>query len=301
MSGGRLSDAAIRRLREAVDAPDLTGTRYRLIRRIGRGGMGSVHLAEDAALAREVAIKVIDIEDADGELAERLRREAKILARLEHPGIVPVHDVGQLSDGRVFYAMRYVEGDRLDRAISSVEDLPRRLRLFMRVCETVAFAHDRGVLHRDLKPENVMVGPFGEVLVMDWGVAAVLASPDTKRAVVGTPGFMPPEQARGGTLDPRSDVYALGVLLRTLLPEDAPRPLRSIGDRATRDDPAERYPGALALAADVERYLDGLRVHAFREGIADRAARLYGRHKTAFWLVAAYLAVRGAMLAFLGR
>src|SRR5262245_66610247 len=112
-----LSDAALRRLREAADTPDLEGTRYRLVQRIGRGGMGSVYLAEDDSLARRVALKVLDVDDARGELAERLVREARVLARLEHPGIVPVHDVGRLADGRVFYAMRFVEGERLDRQL----------------------------------------------------------------------------------------------------------------------------------------------------------------------------------------
>ena len=110
----------------------------------------------------------------DGDLANRLMREARVLARLEHPGIVPVHDVGTLADGRVFYTMKFVEGQRLDKLIEGVESVQDRLRLFLRICEAVAFAHARGVLHRDLKPANVMVGPFGEVLVMDWGLAKIL-------------------------------------------------------------------------------------------------------------------------------
>ena len=315
-----LSDGALRRLREAVDAPDLSGSRYRLIDRIGRGGMGSVYLAEDTALSRRVALKVLDFDDPAGELAERLGREARILAQLEHPGIVPVHDVGRLPDGRVFYAMRYVEGRPRARHAAEQPELGARLRLFQRICEAVAFANDRGVLHRDLKPENVMVGPFGEVLVMDWGIAKLLGERDRSDAqpaehpatpgsgtrhgaVLGTPGFMAPEQARGAvaSLDPRADVYSLGAMLQFLLPRDAARPLRAICAKAMAFEPARRYPGALELAEDVARYLDGRRVSAHREGLWGRLRRLYARHKVAFWLVVAYLVVRGAILASLGR
>ena len=297
---GPLSDGAIGRLREAIEAPDLSETRYELIRRVGRGGMGSVHLARDKALDRNVAVKVLDLDDVEGRLAGRLADEAKILARLEHPGIVPVHDVGRLPDGRVFYAMRFVEGRPLHRELTGVRELPARLRLFVRVCESVAFAHDRGVLHRDLKPENVMVGPFGEVLVMDWGVAHVVGA-SAGAEIVGTPGFMSPEQAAGSDVDTRSDVWSLGALLRFLLPDEAPKALRSIVGKATAADPAGRYAGVLEIVADVNRYLDGLRVEAHDEGWSDRARRLYARHRVAFWLVATYLIVRGAMLVVLGR
>ena len=169
-----LSDKAIERLRAGADEPDLAGTRYRLLERIARGGMGVVYAAEDEKLERRVALKVLDVPGTDGDLANRLMREARVLARLEHPGIVPVHDVGTLADGRVFYTMKFVEGQRLDKFIEGVESVQDRLRLFLRICEAVAFAHARGVLHRDLKPANIMVGPFGEVLVMDWGLAKIL-------------------------------------------------------------------------------------------------------------------------------
>src|SRR5260370_51541 len=136
--------------------------------------MGVVYAALDETLHRGVARKVLAVAVAGGDLARRLNREARVLARLEHPGIVPVHDVGTLSDGRVFYAMKFVEGQGLDKHIEVVASLPDRLRLFLRICDAVAFAHARGVLHRDLKPANVMVGAFGEVLVMDWGLAKIL-------------------------------------------------------------------------------------------------------------------------------
>src|SRR5271169_3529491 len=169
-----LSDKAIERLRAGGDEPDLAGTRYRLLERVARGGMGVGYAAEDEKLERRVALKVLDVPGTDSDLANRLMREARVLARLEHPGIVPVHDVGTLADGRVFYTMKFVEGQRLDKFIEGVPSVQDRLRLFLRVCEAVAFAHARGVLHRDLKPANIMVGPFGEVLVMDWGLAKIL-------------------------------------------------------------------------------------------------------------------------------
>src|SRR6266568_9186902 len=165
-----LSNAALERLRDAAETPDLAGTRYRLVERIARGGMGVVYAAEDERLQRRVALKVLDVPGADGDLANRLIREALVLARLEHPGIVPVHDVGTLNDGRVFYTMKFVQGQRLDQYIETVSSVTERLRLFLRICDAVAFAHAHGVLHRDLKPANIMVGSFGEVLVLDWGL-----------------------------------------------------------------------------------------------------------------------------------
>src|SRR5262249_21752823 len=224
-----LSDRALSPLRDGAELPDLAGTRYRLLAQIARGGMGVVYAAEDETLERRVALKVLEVPGNESELASRLLREARVLALLEHPGIVPVHDVGTLADGRVFYTMKFVEGRRLDEYIASVVSVPDRLRVFLRVCDAVAFAHARGVLHRDLKPANVMVGPFGEVLVMDWGLAkilkaagqsllqrhdgdltvfepraAALAGKESTEVsqvtghgtVMGTPGYMSPEQAR---------------------------------------------------------------------------------------------------------
>ena len=175
-----LSDKTVDRLRQNANLPDLFGTRYRLLERVARGGMGVVYAAHDEMLDRRVALKVLDVPAADGDFARRLNREARVLARLEHPGIVPVHDVGTLSDGRIFYTMKFVEGQRLDEHIETVTSLPDRLRLFSRICDAVGFAHARGVLHRDLKPANVMVGAFGEVLVMDWGLAKILREPSAE-------------------------------------------------------------------------------------------------------------------------
>ncbi len=324
-----LPDAALSRLVRAIRAPDLSGTRYVLGREVGRGGMGSVWEAEDPELGRVVALKVLDLPDAAGDLAARLKREARVLARLEHPGVVPVHDVGTLPDGRPWYAMKLVRGDRLDAAAALLPTLRERLRLFLRVCEPVAFAHARGIVHRDLKPSNVMVGPFGEVLVLDWGIARLLDEEASERrpgppaeppiepcepraggpgtaagTVLGTPGYMAPEQARGdGGVDARADVWALGVLLRGLAGPEAlrARRLAAIVAKATAERPAERYEGAPALAADVVRYLDGEPVTAYRERPWERAARFAVRHRVALLLLLAYLAARAAVLLVYGR
>jgi serine/threonine protein kinase len=342
-----LSDSALERLRGAAETPDLAGTRYRLLDRIARGGMGVVYSAEDENLQRRVALKVLDVTGTDGDLRNRLIREARVLAALEHPGIVPVHDVGTLADGRVFYTMKFVEGKRLDKYIEMVASIPDRLRIFLRICDAVAFAHARGVLHRDLKPANIMVGPFGEVLVMDWGLAKILrvqlpdgareADPDAtvfekpKQAatagdatevsvvtghgtVMGTPGYMSPEQARGDVelLDVRSDIYSLGALLRFLLTgrQAAASPSRgsrldkslaAICAKSTAAAPAERYPNVQGLALDVSRYLDGLAVGAHRESVFEKTGRFYRRYRFFILLITAYLAMRVLILLFMHR
>jgi eukaryotic-like serine/threonine-protein kinase len=297
----RLKDAALDRLRDAVRTPDLSGTRYRLVGPIGRGGMGAVFEVEDEALERHLALKVVDV-PLDGEgPAEALLGEARVLARLEHPGLVPVHDAGRLPDGRAFYAMKLVRGMRLDAALANAATLPERLRLFLRVCEPVAFANANGVIHRDLKPSNVMVGPFGEVLVLDWGLARSVAVREGGDAS-GTPGFMAPEQAAGGPVDERTDVYGLGALLDAMLRiapvPPRPKALEAIVARAMARDRGARYPDVPALAADVTRLLDGERVEAHAEGLLERAGRLLRRHRVAVGLVAAYLLTRGLFILF---
>ncbi len=345
-----LSDDAIARLQTASALPDLAGTRYRLIERVGGGGMGTVYLAEDSVLGRRVALKILDLPELRSDLSARLLREAQILARLEHPGIVPVHDAGTLADGRVFYAMKFVEGERLDILAKRIEALPDRLRIFQRICEAVAFAHARGILHRDLKPENIMVGPFGEVLVMDWGVAKILREdppPREDRAetpmessqnvpaetkplktehgtVLGTAGYMAPEQARGeiDRLDERADIYSLGAILRFLLvgkqppagverlknesaplaaAGSAPKAVAAISQKAMAEDRANRYASVSDLASDIARYLDGSPVSAYPENVFQKAGRWANRYRVAIGLVLAYLIVRALLLLWLRR
>jgi len=260
-----ISDAALDRLRQVAEWPDLSGTRYELIQEVARGGMGVVYQARDRELDRTVALKVLAGIEADPGATERLRREALIIAGLEHPGIVPVHDVGSLPDGRVFYAMKLVSGSRLDALVRGGAPLPELLRTFLRICEPVAFAHAHGVIHRDLKPENVMVGTFGEVLVMDWGVAKRLGEAPTARSpspeaplraaetahgtVLGTPAYMAPEQARGETerVDARADVYALGAILYFILTGRPPGPSDGTLDAETRTWPGYAGPRPAAV------------------------------------------------------
>ncbi|HEY7097907.1 MAG TPA: serine/threonine-protein kinase [Terriglobales bacterium] len=298
-----LSDSALNRLRAAADTPDLSSTRYRPIDKLGQGGMGGVYRVEDTVLQREVALKIIAAFDSGTELGERLLHEARVIAQLEHPGIVPVHDVGRLPDGCVFYAMKLVQGDRLDDHISGLESLAERLRIFGKICEAVSFAHSRGVLHRDLKPQNIMVGPFGEVLVMDWGISKVLGNTEAKASgplallgtnhgtVLGTPGFMAPEQARGEHVDHRADVFSLGALLQ-FMNVGSSRVIGAISSKAMAEKPGDRYASVHDLSTDVAHFLDGLPVSAYPESWTTRLQRWAGKNKAWLLLILAYLIMR---------
>jgi serine/threonine protein kinase len=293
-----LSDRTVRHLRRVAEWPDLGETKYRLIEELGRGGMGAVYLAEDTVLGRRVALKVLGAAAAAPGSVERLWNEARILARLEHPGIVPIHDAGALPDGRVYYAMKRVDGKRLDELAPSLSRA-ERLRAFQRICEAVAFAHARGVLHRDLKPENVMVGSFGEVLVMDWGVAKALDAsagapapdsdltrPDTTAAgaVVGTLAYMAPEQAEGATdrLGAAADIYGLGAILYFLFCGRAPFEGERAEDRArgaARVEPVPlrrsnpTVPAALEAIVGRAMALEPGRRYAGAEELSDDVSR----------------------------
>lgn len=327
-----VSDDAIDRLSRPEPVPAIAFGRYEILEELGRGGMGVVHRARDLELGREVALKILSPEQVAGQAPERMRREARVIAQLEHPGIVPIHDSGVLPDGRIFYAMKLVRGFCLDDWADATQALNDRLRVFLRVCETVAFPHARGVVHRDLKPANIMVGAFGEVLIMDWGVARVLSqeddshgesievlvsSPDRvvtgRGTVIGTPGFMSPEQERGdpSAVDSRSDVFTLGAVFSSLCesrPDDdgirsgrALRALKSIRHKAMESDPANRYASAQEMHDDIARFLDGLSPMAHRETLAERAARWFARHRTAVAVVGAYLVMRVMLFLWLGR
>ena len=292
-----ISDRGIDRLLDAASWPELD-SRYEITGIAGHGGMGTVYVARDHVLDRDVAVKVLDVADRDGSRARRLQREAHILARLDHPGIVPVHDAGSLEDRRAFYVMKLVKGRRLDDLLRDALPIATRLTMFDRILEAVAFAHAHGVVHRDLKPENVMVGGFGEVYVMDWGVAQDGAA-DAEAAVVGTPGFMAPEQELAGDVDPRADVYALGVLLTQVI-GDAPAPLRAIAAKARHHDAGGRYQAVADLAADLSRFRNQDRVEAYRESSVERLVRFYRRYELPILLIVAYIVMRFVLLMWRG-
>lgn len=332
-----LSDDQLRHLIDVVDRPDFSATKYRIQQEIARGGMGTIFLAEDTHLMRLVAIKVLNTSETNPQMVERMQQEAGIIARLEHPGIVPVHDVGSLPDGRVYYVMKYVRGKRLDHYLETAPSLAERLRLFRTTCEAVAFAHAHGVIHRDLKPENIMIGPFGEVLVMDWGIAKLLDLVDVETpalaryqsrsttlttdhgTVLGTPSYMAPEQASGDValVDRRADVYSLGAILCFLLLGDSPSQekersatamqLMILGQRvpkrlaaicamamATRRE--ERYADAADLALEIDRFLNGGQIVAYRESFVERTLRWIDRHRFIVYLVLAYLLMRAILI-----
>jgi serine/threonine protein kinase len=304
-----ISDSMVDRLRAAASWPELD-ERYTITGVAGQGGMGTVYVAHDLVLDRDVAVKVLDVADRSGARASRILREAHILGRLDHPGIVPVHDAGTLADGRTFYVMKLVRGRRMDEMLehdgsnsrgvaTAAATLSDRLALFSRVLDAVAFAHSLGVVHRDLKPENIMVGGFGEVYVMDWGVA-VTASPSAVESlpdvVAGTPGFMAPEQEQTAAIDARADVFALGALLQHLLPPSPPRALSAIAQKASRADVNARYQSVAGIAADLARFRNHEPVEAYAESIAERLLRVYRRYELPVLLVVAYILMRAVLL-----
>jgi serine/threonine protein kinase len=293
-----LSDAALAHLREVADWPPLP-ERYACLRLAGRGGSATVYEARDRALDRVVAIKVLDVPDRAGRSATRLAREALILARLDHPGIVPIHEHGTLADGRAFYVMKFVRGRPIDEAAART-DLLDRLALFDRVLDTVAFAHARGIVHRDLKPSNILVGEFGEVFVMDWGAAQSDEVPEAEAVIAGTPGFMAPEQATGARVDARADIHALGAVLLTMAGVTPVRAVAAVAAKASASSPGPRYPDVPALAADLHRLRAGLVPTAHRESIGERLLRLYRRYELPILLVVAYILVRAALLVWQG-
>jgi len=320
------------------DAPRLG--RYAVVGRLGRGGMGEVLRVRDLELDREMAAKVM-LELSDARQLEKFLLEARITGQLEHPAIVPVHELGRTTDGRAYFTMKRVQGEDLARVLDRLAEDPEarptlaeRLGIFTKVCDAMAFAHARGVIHRDLKPANVMVGEFGEVQVMDWGLAKVLGQQDAARVdathapgadaggdplatrdgtILGTPAYMPPEQAEGriADLDQRSDVYALGAILYHLLVLVPPYVGESVWDvldqvtrgelvspldrvperrvpwelsaavmKAMAADPDARYPSVAALAGDVQAWLRGGTLGAARYTSAQRVAKWVRRHRS---------------------
>jgi serine/threonine protein kinase len=310
--------------------------RYEDVRVLGRGGMGDVLLAHDHRIGRHVAIKVSRVpEGDDGEALRRFVREARVQGQLDHPAVVPVYDLGARGDGAVFFTMKRVRGVTLDAALAGLRrgdaDAAHRwtrrrlLTAFLMVCQAVELAHARGVIHRDLKPGNIMLGDYGEVYVLDWGVAKLADDPASEVATtsairpplggdddaeltltgtfLGTPGYMPPEQASGQAVDARADVYALGAVLFEILtwhplfprstrdaviqatmngadarasvrfPDRAvPPELEQACIRATASDADRRTPAVAVLRASVEAFLDGDRDLERRDVLADQLA-----------------------------
>jgi serine/threonine-protein kinase len=286
--------------------PPLAIGRYDIGARIGKGGMGEIFLAQDLTIGREVAIKRLISPDASERALARFLREARIQARLDHPAIVPVHELGADGDGRPYIVMKRLTGQTMRTVLGDDYSKQRLLRAFVEVCFAVEYAHARGVIHRDLKPENIMLGDFGEVYVLDWGVAKVvgqtddvspvsgeahlsgdaprssdarLSEPREKNAalstragaIIGTPEYMAPEQARAETdIDPRADVYALGrILCEVLTDSDAvvrrpsqierevPFELDELCARALIEDRTQRLGSVRQLGLGVQAYLDG--------------------------------------------
>ncbi len=319
--------------------PEVAAEHYRTDREIASGGMGRIVAAEDLRLRRPVALK--QLLDPSLDQMPRFQREALITARLQHPGIVPVYEAGRWPTGEPFFAMKLVSGRPLDRVIADATTLEARLALLPRItaaCDAMAYAHSQRIIHRDLKPSNVLLGDFGETVVIDWGLAKDLdaedgldtgnrppARPSTKKiaaatstgstltiagAVMGTPAYMAPEQARGENVDQRADVFALGAMIYHVLagvpPYDwrtateviesaaagkvvplrereprTPRDLVAIVERAMAQSPADRYPHAGQLAEELRRFLTGQLVDAHRYTALQRVGRFVRRHRAA--------------------
>jgi eukaryotic-like serine/threonine-protein kinase len=309
--------------------------RYQIIDEHGRGGLGRVLRARDKELGRQVAVKELLRRGATSEL--RFFREALITARLEHPGIVPVHEAGRWPDGTPFYAMKLVQGRPLRELIDECQAPADRVALLphvVAVADAIAYAHDRKIIHRDLKPSNVIVGAFGETVVIDWGLAKDLTdqiadpvddgpyrSPAASGltvagSVLGTPAYMAPEQ-RDGRADERADIYALGGILYHLLagepphrdgiaapaggppalPRAVPRDLAAIVTRAMAADPAARYASAADLAADLRRFAQRRPVAARRYSLAGRALLGFARHRAVSVVLVAALTALSVVLA----
>jgi serine/threonine-protein kinase len=290
---------------DALDGPPPPGApsdlglpdRYEAVGRLGEGGMGEVLLVRDRALERTVALKLVR-----GSLATqprtlaRFREEAQVAAQLEHPSIVPVYDIGRLDDGRWFFTMKEVRGRTFRELLREEPEVRRCVEVLRRVCDAVGYAHFRGVLHRDLKPSNVMIGDFGEVLVMDWGLVKVMGDSPSESgesvtsdrqgsaletqmgAVAGTPRYMAPEQARGeANLGPPADVYAIGAMLYEVLTGQVPHQSATVGELLARRRKAEtvQTPSTL-MSSSAELEAVALRALAPHPGDRYPTARALG-------------------------
>ena len=358
-----LDDASTTNLAELAGAPDdairpLEG-RFALCSKLGKGGMGEVFAAQDSMLNREVAVKVLASGDNVG--LARFVREAQVTAQLSHPNVVPVYGLEETDQGNPALTMKLIRGDTFTQYIkqcslvagTSDYDHERhgqigRIEHFLRVCDAISYSHSRGVVHRDLKPDNLMLGAYGEVYVMDWGIARLLDESDDEPqsddnlegepsiaefdlklgtadisgvneemktqigAIMGTPIYMPPEQVGGKGVGPKSDQYALGMVLFEMLTYKAPREINSMSEllekvsagarisfsdvkpcepvplalqavvnRATAKDPSDRYPSVEEFSDDLRRYIHGEEVNARPDNFIRSLWRRVQRHPIA--------------------
>lgn len=361
LTQGAEDNAADATLDEATQ-PDATPSdtltfnhRFNKLRFHKKGGLGEVYIADDLELQRDVVLKFIrKRHHSRKEIQDQFQLEAQITAKLDHPGVVPVYGIGRHPDGRACYAMRYIQGVTLDETIAQFHaprvarpdgresrdtspfsaartgELHGLLTHFLTSCKTIAYAHNRGIVHRDIKPDNIMLGKYGETLVVDWGLAMpvnrdVLARASGEETLlpgsgsgssssgstggpVGTPAFMSPEQANGAVVRPASDIFSLGATLFKLLTGHAPysgesahevvakaryasfqplrrldkrvpRPLAAVCEKAMSIDPAKRYITAMELAKDLECWLAGDPVTAYRESFSERVGRWTRLHR----------------------
>src|SRR5436189_1861035 len=317
---------------KATRAAELLGELgdYELLEEIGRGGQGVVFRARQKSLNRTVALKVISLGQwASKAHLKRFRLEAEAAARLEHPGIVPIHEVGE-RDGSCYFSMKFVEGGQLDEVARRQPIPPRRaVELIAKVARTVHYAHEHGILHRDIKPGNILLDAKGEPHLTDFGLARLVESESSVTHtldVLGTPSYMAPEQAAGNNAAVGSvtDVYGLGAVLYQLLTghppfaggttyetiklvlETEPRQPRQLNPKIDRDlsticlkslekDPKRRYPSALALAEDLERWLKHEPIQARHAGVFTRGRKWVQRNPTSALLAAALVAFAAAV------
>jgi serine/threonine protein kinase len=305
---------------------------YEVIQQVGRGGMGVVYMVRDCALERVAALKIIrHFGPPDGEAMDRFFRAARLWARLEHPGIVPIYHVGQL-DGMPYVVSKFLEGPNLSAFVSHNGDIGARdsARIIAEVADALQFAHEHGVVHRDVKPSNIMMEDDGHPILVDFGLARSLTTSDEASVtmegqIVGTPAYMSPEQVDGrlDAIGPPSDVYSLGATLYTLLAgrppfqggsvmetlrmvrETEPEPFRRLNRTVPRDleaiclkalsgRPSERYTSARAMSEDLRRFLDGHPVLARRPRAPERLARWLRRRPA--WLAVLFLTFASFML-----
>ena len=307
-------------LESALDAVD---DKYCRLSAFAHGGTATLSIARDRNLKRLVAVKSLKMDSPNiAELLDSFVTEAKVTAQLDHPGVIPIYGLSRDADNGIHLVMKLVNGKTLReylrntvlnyriRDIDAFDEnmqLRKRLEIFLRVCDTIGYAHHRGVIHRDLKPENIMIGEFMEVFVMDWGLARVISegknAPPSEKKIYGTPRYFPPEVLRGEPLDIRSDIFTLGLILQeiatlryaitgssekdiidrgleaNLEPIEhrfnwkIDKDLQCIIRKATAYELEDRYQTAEALAEDVRRYMAGLSVSAGKENLLDRFLR----------------------------